>query len=161
MQPHANTRPHPQGRGGKDNSQGGVRRKGPRCSARTATTRNTQTRRGGLSRDCARLQTLLFSLSLFLLPPRFLSFARLPTSERKRKRKSAERPGQEMYCTFLRTRCIDCHTSVPEKRHCAIERCWALCFPLAPEAGGKGERVEAPAFATTGITASPRSPVRS
>lgn len=58
-----------------------------------------------------------------------------------------------MYCTFLRTRCIDCHTSVPEKRHCAIERCWALCFPLAPEAraGGRGGRVGSPSICRQGL----------
>lgn len=101
-------------------------------------------------RDCARLQTLLFSLSLRL--PSF-KFCPSPPEAEREKTKSAERPGGEkMYCTFLRTRCIDCHTSVPEKRHCAreSERRWALCFPRSPEAG-EGGRVGSPSICRQGL----------
>lgn len=97
----------------------------------------------------------LLSLSVYQV----LSFARLLQRRRERERektKSAERPGREkMYCTFLRTRCIDCHTSVPEKRHCAreSERRWALCFPRSPkrERGTSWE----PRHLQTGIAAAP------
>lgn len=146
----------------KELSRRHQKRKGPPLLGMDCNTK-TQTRRGGLSVGIVLDSKRYFFLSLFLLPPRFLSFARLPTREREReKERERERPGREkMYCTFLRTRCIDCHTSVPEKRHCAIERCWALCFPLAPEAGGRGGRVGAPSVCDNRDCSLSPSPVRS
>lgn len=146
MQPHANTRPHPQGGGERQLPRRRQERRPPLLGTDCNNTKHKDARRRVECKDCARLQTLLFFSRSFSFHHVFLSFASLPARKRERERekeKSAERPGREMYCTFLRTRCIDCHTSVPEKRHCAIERDVGPCVsPSPPKRAGKGDELE-------------------
>lgn len=131
MQPHANTRP--------------ARTRGQKRRRQGADRNNTKHKNAHRRTECTGI--VLDSKRYFLpsLPVhQVLSFARLLTRREREKTKSAERPGREkMYCTFLRTRCIDCHTSVPEKRHCAIERereTLGLVFPPRPRSTSGRER---------------------